>query len=101
MCEKPVAAREAASRLGMAVTSLYDLLSQSDQGTLVIRGQPATIAYYQGGPRGQGRIKLDPNEIDRIKGLMRVQPRQPRQRSAPLRASAFPGIHVPLGRPDR
>lgn len=101
MSEKLIAAKDAAFRLGMSVTSLYDLLHQSDQGTLVIRGQPATINYFQGGPRGQGRIKLEASEIERVTELMRVRPRQARHRSAPIRPSAFPGITAPLGRPDR
>jgi hypothetical protein len=99
--EEPIAAREAASLLGMSVTSFYDLLSRSDEGALFIRGQPATINYYQGGPRGQGRIKLEASEITRIKELMRVRPRQASQRSAPVRRDAFPGITVQLGRPRR
>jgi hypothetical protein len=99
MSKKLFATQEAASRLGMAVASLYDLLSQSDQGTLVIRGQPATINYLQGGPRGQGRLKLEASEIERIKELMRVRPGHSRQRSASIRRNAFPGITVPLGRP--
>ena len=99
MPENLIAAHEAASRLAMSVTSLYDWLSLSDQGMLVIRGQRATIHYFQGEPRGQGRIKLEVAEIERIKELMRVRPRHSRQGLAPIRHDAFPGITVPLGRP--
>lgn len=101
MAEELASAQEAARRLGMSVTSFYDWLRQSDEGTLVIRGQPATIDYLQGGPRGQGRIKLEVSEIERLKELMRVRPSPLRPRSPPIRARIFPGITVPLGRPQR
>jgi hypothetical protein len=35
--------REAAHRLEISVTSLYDWLGQSDRGLLMIRGQSVTI----------------------------------------------------------
>jgi hypothetical protein len=95
-----LSAREAARWLGMAVASLYDWLGQSDRGLLVIRGQPVTIDYLQGGPRGQGRIRIEATEVERLKDLMRVQPQRIVPRRPPLRHQSFPGITVPLGRPD-
>ncbi len=37
--------REAAQRLGITVTTLYDWLSQSDYGLLKIRGEQVTVDY--------------------------------------------------------
>ena len=94
-------APEAARRLGISTAGLYDWLAQSNAGALVIRGQPATIDYFQGGPRGQGRIKIKADEVERIKKLMRVRPGPARQRRPPTsRKQQYPGITVPLGRPD-
>jgi hypothetical protein len=89
----------AAQRLGVANTTLYGWLGQSDRGSLVIRGQPVTISYFQGGPRGRGRIKIEAHEVERLKQLMRVRPRPDRPRRHPTRSDSFPGITVPLGRP--
>ncbi len=90
----------AASRcLGISPATLYDWLAQSDGGTLLVRGSPVTVAYFQGGPRGQGRIKLERREVERIKELMRVTPRPVRDRRPPVPQHHFPGIVVPLGRP--
>jgi len=100
MSEELLSAKEAARRLGMAVTSLYDWLGQSDRGFLVIRGERVTIDYLQGGPQGQGRIKLAASEVERLQDLMRVRPQRPAPRRRPLRQHLFPGITVPLGRPD-
>jgi hypothetical protein len=100
MSEELMSAKEAARRLGMAVTSLYDWLGQSDRGLLVIRGERVTISYLQGGPQGQGRIKLTAGEVERLKDLMRVRPQRPAPRQLPVRPQRFPGITVPLGRPD-
>ena len=76
-------------------------IAESDAGTLVIRGQPVTIHYLQGGARGQGRIKIEPREVERLKDLMRVKPRVVSLRRPPARVQAYPGITVKLGRPDR
>ena len=92
--------REAARRLGITVTTLYDWLGQSDRGVLVVRGRPVTVNYLQGGPRGQGRIRIEVSEIERLKDLMRVRPEPIRVRRPPLRLDRFPGITVPLGRPE-
>src|SRR4051794_13849643 len=76
---------EAARRLGISVTSLYDWLGRSDRGLLVIRGREVAIDYLQGGPAGQGRIRIEPAEIERIKELMRVRPCPARPRQSPVR----------------
>jgi hypothetical protein len=101
MSEEFLTAQEAARRLGVAVTSLYDWLGQSDRGLLVIRGQPVTIDYLQGGAQGQGRIRIEAHEVERLRSLMRVRPQLTPPRRPPTRPATFPGITVPLGRPDR
>jgi len=92
--------REAASRLGVSSSQLYQWLCQSDRGEFVIRGEPVTIDYFQGGPKGQGRIRIDTAEIERLNNLMRVRPRRrpPRRPSTP--GGLYPGITVKLGRPE-
>ena len=99
--EALLSAPAAAARLGISVTTLYDWLGQSDQGLLVIRGQRTTIEYFQGGPRGQGRIQIEAAELDRLRELMRVHPQRAIPRQLPVRRDRFPGIKVPLGRPGR
>jgi hypothetical protein len=94
-------AQEAARHLGITTTTLYDWLGQSDRGLLVIRGQHVMVNYYQGGPRGQGRILLEVSEVERIKDLLRVRPRPAPSRRPPVRGHAYPGITVPLGYPGR
>ncbi|NLS95143.1 MAG: DNA-binding protein [Planctomycetaceae bacterium] len=91
---------QAAQRLAISTTTMYQWLADSDAGTLVIRGQQVRIGYLQGGPKGQGRIKIEAQEIERLKDLMRVQPSQPRHRCPPRPKNFFPGITVELGRPD-
>lgn len=91
----------AAARLGVAVPTLYDWLGQSDYGLLTIRGQAISIAYYQGGARGQGRIRIPVAEVDRLLEAMRVTTRPVRPPRRAPRVESFPGINVPLGRPDR
>jgi predicted site-specific integrase-resolvase len=92
---------EAAQRLGITVTTLYDWLGQSDRGLLMVRGQTVTIDYFQGGAKGQGRIRIEEAEVERIKELMRVRPRCSPSRRPPVRPGTFPGISVPLGLPPR
>jgi hypothetical protein len=91
---------KAARRLGISRASLYDWLAQSDGGTFVLRGRPVTIDYFQGGAKGQGRIKIEANEIERLKELMRVRPQPARRRRPPtprpavgktMRSSSSPG----------
>lgn len=96
-----VSATEAAHRLGITVTTLYDWLGQSDRGLLVIRGQRTTINYLQGGPKGQGRIWIELSEIERVRELMRVRTQVAPLRQRPVRQCVFPGITVSLGRPNR
>jgi len=101
MLEPLLSAKEAAQRLGMAVATLYSWLGLSDHGLLVIRGVPTTIDYLQGGRRGQGRILLEVREVERLKEMMRVRPQSFHFRRPPsLRMEGFPGINVPLGRPE-
>jgi uncharacterized membrane protein len=95
-----LSAKKAARRLGISVLTLYDWLGQADHGLLVIRGQRVLIDYLQGGAKGQGRIQIPVQEIERIKDLMRVRSRAAAVRRAPVRRDSFPGITVPLGRPN-
>jgi len=90
----------AAEKLGFSVTTLYDWLGQSDRGDLVIRGQSVTVDYLQSGPQGQGRIRIEASEVERIKELMRVRPQCAPPRRPRVRRDTFPGITVPLGRPE-
>jgi hypothetical protein len=92
-------ANDAAERLGITVTTLYDWLGQSDHGLLVIRGQAVTVHYFQGGRHGQGRIRIESGEVERINELMRVLPQRAPLRRPQVRQDRFPGITVPLGRP--
>lgn len=101
MAHELCTATEAARRLGVTRTTLYDWLGQSDRGLLVIRGRSVTISYFQGGAQGQGRIMLEAPEVDRIRELMRVQPTYRRKSTAIARPAKFPGITVALGRPEQ
>ena len=94
-----LSSQEAAQGLGISVTSLYDWLARSDHGDFMLRGQPLTIRYLQGGARGQGRIRIEASEIERLKEAMRVHPRPRLTRRQPTKTQHFPGITVPLGRP--
>ena len=94
-----LSACEAARRLGITVTTLYDWLGRSRIGELEIRGRRVTISYLQGGARGQGRIRIEAHEVERVRELMRVAPIVPPPRRMPLRQHSFPHINVPLGRP--
>jgi hypothetical protein len=98
--DRLLSTKDAATMLGISTISLYDWLAQSDAGALSIRGQPVTIDYLQGGPRGQGRIRIEAREIERLKNLMRVRPQPPRLRRPAVKSESFPGITVRLGRPD-
>ena len=100
MSDELLPAQEAARRLGISVASLYDWLSQSDHGEFFVRGQPVTIDYLQGGPKGQGRIKIEAGELERLKDLQRVRPRLVEKRRPPKRREQYPGIYVELGDPD-
>lgn len=99
MSEQFFTAKYAAMRLGITVATFYDWLGQSDCGLLVIRGEKVTVRYYQGGRQGQGRIRIEADEIERLRELMRVVPQRRAVRGPAVRHDRFPGIHVPLGRP--
>jgi hypothetical protein len=92
---------EAARRLGIAPTTFYDWLGKSRCQQLVIRGQSVSIRYYQGGAKGQGRMRIHATEVERILGLLEVRPQPHFERRPRTRPEEFPGITVPLGRPDR
>ena len=91
---------DAAELLGISTLTLYDWLSKSDVGELQIRGQQVTIDYFQGGKRGQGRIKIDEREVLRLLDLMRVHPRSqmPRKKLQPKQEHRH--ITTSLGRPE-
>ena len=85
--------------LGISVSSFYDWLNQSDRGEFAIRGEPVTIDYFQTGRKGQGRILLESDEVQRIQIPFRVR-RKAAVRRQPTRPRSFPGITVKLGRPN-
>jgi hypothetical protein len=99
MSEELLTSREAARRLGLSTASLYGWLAKSNAGTLVIRGEPMTIDYFQGGPKGQGRIMIEAQEVERLRDAMRVRPRPITARRPRAAPQTFPGITVKLGRP--
>jgi transposase-like protein len=92
--------KEAAKRLGIQPTTLYDWLGLSRHGLLVIRGQIVTIDYFQSGAKGQGKIQIPASEIERLHELMRVPVQFSIPRKTPVRVVSYPGITVPLGRPS-
>ncbi|MDP6720848.1 MAG: DNA-binding protein [Pirellulaceae bacterium] len=100
MSSELLSSEKAAQRLGITIPTLYDWLSRSDAGEFVIRGQSMSIAYLQGGRRGQGRIQIEVAEIERLQESMRVHPQPKRRRRQPVQLQEFPGITVPLGRPE-
>ncbi|MCA9146315.1 MAG: DNA-binding protein [Planctomycetaceae bacterium] len=93
-------AKVAAAVLGVSTATFYDWLAQSDAGEFEIRGNSITINYFQGGRRGQGRIQIEAAEVARIQESMRVRPKPKPRRRSPTKSQGFPGITVPLGRPD-
>ena len=92
--------KAAARVLGIGVTTLYDWLSQSDGGNFRIRGQHVTIKYYQGGPRGQGRIRIAEMEVERLLGLTSVTPKAVRRSQPVTKDPKYRFITVELGRPE-
>lgn len=93
--------QQAAESLGISVLTLYDWLGQSDAGEFEIRGEPVTIEYYQGGRKGQGRIRIEDSEIRRLLSFMKSTPKPQRRRQAPNKKSTpFRHITTKLGRPD-
>jgi hypothetical protein len=99
MDDELLSSGEAARRLGISRATLYDWLADSDARRLLIRGQAVTIDYLQGGRRGQGRIRIAAQEVERLKELMRVHPRATLSRRPIVRPQNYPGISVKLGRP--
>jgi hypothetical protein len=97
--EEMLTPRQAAARLGVTATTLYDWLGRSRRGLFVLRGRPGVIEFFQTGARGQGRIRIAAREVERVQELMRVPVDPHRVRRPPVRRDRFPGITVPLGRP--
>lgn len=91
---------DAAGRLGISPMTLYDWLSQSDAGQFVIRGKGTTIHYFQGGRKGQGRIKISESEVNRLLSLMAVTPHPTAVRRVPLPRRSLHHITTKPGRPD-
>ena len=99
MADQLLTPQQAASRLGVSVTTLYDWLGRSTAGLLVVSGERISIDYFQTGARQQGRIRIPADEIDRLLELMRVRPVNSRPRPR-LNHAELPGITVKLGKPD-
>ncbi len=100
MPPKLLTTEDAAQMLGIATGTLYAWLSQSDSGAFTIRGQSLTIAYFQGGRRGQGRIRIAENEILRILATMQVTPKGAREPKGTNKTLELTHITTKLGRPD-
>lgn len=99
MDEELLTTGQAAQRLGISRASFYSWLAQSNAGTFVLHGQPVTIDHLQGGAKGRGRIRINAQEVARLKELMRVRPRPTEPRHPPISRAHYPGIIVRLGRP--
>ncbi len=99
VADELLTAASAAARLGITVTTLYDWLGRSRIGELEIRGQRVTVDYLQAGGKGQGRIRIERGEVERLRELMRVRPQAVVVRMPPVKQLKWPGINVPLGRP--
>ena len=100
MSSELLSSEQAARKLGIRVSTLYAWLGQSDTGAFEIRGQSVTISYYQGGHRGQGRIKIDHREVERLLSLMHVSPQTKALQKKPAKKPALRHITAKLGRPD-
>ena len=92
--------KEAAQDLGISRATFYEWLAQSNAGTFLIRGKQITIDYLQGGPKGQGRVRIERREVQRLLGLMRVKPGTKKSRRPPKKRSNLQYISADLGRPD-
>jgi hypothetical protein len=100
MATNLLASCDASKRLGIGTPTLYDWLSQSDAGEFVLRGQSTTIHYFQGGRKGQGRIKIAESEVNRLLSLMTVTPRAVKTRKPTPSRRSLQHITAILGRPD-
>ncbi len=100
MSQELLSSQDAARRLGIRPATLYDWLAQSDAGTFMIRGQSTTINYFQGGRKGQGRIQIEDQEVERLLDLMKVQPKTVPIRRPLQKPSTFQHITTKPGRPD-
>lgn len=100
MTNKLLTRQETAGRLGISTLTLYDWLSQSDSGEFVVRGQLTTIHYFQGGRKGQGRIKIAETEVNRLLSLMAVTPRPVKIRNSSPKRGSLQHITAMPGRPE-
>jgi hypothetical protein len=100
MASEALTARQAADRLGVKVTTFYAWLGESDRGLFMLRGEPVTIAYFQSGRQGQGRIRIECHEVERLRAFMLVKPKRTHVRRPPVLQEKFPYITARLGRPD-
>jgi hypothetical protein len=99
MAAELLTSKEAARRLGVSVSQFYEWLRLSNAGELRFCGHAVTIDYFQGGPKGQGRIRIDAAEVERLLEFMRVRPRTLPIRKPIVRHPVYPGITAELGRP--
>ena len=100
MSHELLSSHEAAKRLGISRTTLYDWLSQSDSGFFVISGVAVSINYYQTGRNGQGRIQIEAKEIERLLSLMKVAPHSKRPLRTTRKKASLTHITATLGRPE-
>jgi hypothetical protein len=100
VAEELLTPQDAAQRLDLAVTTLYDWLGRSKAGLFILGGERVSIRCYQTGPQRQGRIRIPAGEIDRLLELMRVVTKAPPRRRPHVHPKALPGIVVALGRPE-
>jgi len=100
MTSRLLTTAEAANALGISKLTLYDWLAQSDASGFLIRGQPVTVSYFQGGRKGQGRIRIAESEVSRLLSLMAVTPRTVKARKPSQKHRSLQHITARPGRPD-
>jgi hypothetical protein len=100
MADDLLTAMEAARRLGISKSRLYEWLGLSNAGRFAIRGRPVTIDYFQGGPKGQGPIRIAAKEVERLVEATRVLPVLETLHRPVDRRPVYPGITVELGLPS-
>ena len=98
MADELLSTTDAARRLGISRSALYDWLSQSNVGQFMLRGQSVTIEYLQGGT-GAKDVWIEAREVERLKELMRFS--RVRCCRDDLPSKRTPGILVKLGRPNQ